>query len=169
MRTDEFYEDEDEDYYEIDDEEWKGVSWMANKITSFIFRLILASLITVIIAISIDYFIHLLFTDPMETLGYFTAKFLVFFVFSLIFFSIFSFVKLRQIYIIIGGIVVALIWGTYYNILPAVSDYSTFGIPLSELAFFGFENDIIVGLLFGITHVLGFFIGANIGRFFIRK
>jgi len=110
-----------------------------------------------IIAIILDYLVHLTLTAPMETISYFLTKFVVFFIFSVIFLSIIR--KLTILKIVIGGIIVASIWGFYYNILPVLFDYTPYGIPLSELSFLG-TGLILTGLFFGITHTLGFIIGG---------
>src|SRR3989338_6216692 len=85
----------------------------------------------------IDYFSHLLFSNPMETMSYFAAKMTLYFVFSILFLSIFNFKKNEFVKVLAAGIVVSLLWGAYYNILPAVFHYYPFGISLQGLTFLG--------------------------------
>ena len=111
--------------------------------------------ISVIGIFVIDYFSHLLFSNPMETTGYFLAKMTLYFVFSIIFLSVLNLQKKELTKVIIAGIVVALIWGSYYNIFPAIVNYYPFGISLYGLTFLGMGL-FGTGLAFGIVHTLAF-------------
>jgi hypothetical protein len=102
-----------------------------------------------------DYFSHLFFSDPMETVPYFLAKSTLYFIFSIIFLSIFNLEKNEFVKVVGAGTVVSLIWGTYYNILPAIFDYYPFGIPLEGLTFLGMGL-LGTGLAFGTVHALAF-------------
>jgi hypothetical protein len=57
--------------------------------------------------------------------------------------------------VMIGGIIVASLWGMYYNVLPLIFDYYPFGIPLRGLTFLGM-GIFGTGLAFGIVHTLAF-------------
>ena len=103
----------------------------------------------------VDYFSHLLFSDPMETPPYFMAKATLYFVFSIIFLSVIKLEKNEFIKVAIGGAAVAALWGAYYNILPAIFDYYPFGIPLRGLTFLGMGL-FGTGLAFGVVHALAF-------------
>lgn len=111
----------------------------------------------------IDYFSHLLLSNPMETLSYFLGKLTLYFIFSILFLSILNLKKSEFIKVIIGGIVVALMWGAYYNILPLIFDYYPFGIPLQGLTFLGMGL-FGTGLAFGIVHTIAF-----IGGYYLTK
>ena len=71
----------------------------------------------------IDYFSHLLFSNPMETIPYFIAKATVYFIFSIVFLSVLNLEKNEFIKVAVGGIVVASLWGMYYNIFPSLFNY----------------------------------------------
>lgn len=103
----------------------------------------------------IDYFSHLLFSNPMETIPYFLAKMTLYFLFSVVFLSIMDLNKREFIKVLIAGVVVASLWGIYYNILPSIFDYYPFGIPLAGLTFLGM-GILGTGLAFGIVHTLAF-------------
>lgn len=111
----------------------------------------------------IDYFSHLLFSSPMETTPYFFAKMALYVVFSLVFLSALNLRVHEFSKVIMGGIVVALLWGTYYNVLPALFDFYPFGISLRYLSFLGM-GIIGTGLAFGIVHTLAF-----IGGYYASK
>lgn len=111
--------------------------------------------ISIIGVFVIDYFSHLLFSNPMETTPYFLAKATLYFVFSFVFLSIFKLDKNEFIKVLIGGVVVASFWGLYYNVLPLVFDYYPFGIPLAGLTFLGM-GILGTGLAFGLVHTLAF-------------
>lgn len=111
----------------------------------------------------VDYFSHLLFSNPMETTGYFFAKFALYLIFSILFLSIFNLQKRELPKVIEAGIVVASLWGMYYNILPIVFDYYPFGIALNGLSFLGMGL-LGTGLAFGIVHTLAFIVGYYVSR-----
>lgn len=122
---------------------------------NYIKIIISSSLISVIGVFVIDYFSHLLFSSPMETLPYFMAKMVLYFVFSIIFLSIFNLNEKEFLKVSSTGIIVSLLWGIYYNILPVVLDYYPFGIPLRGINFLGM-GFLGTGLAFGIVHTLAF-------------
>mgnify|MGYP003394312482 CR=1 FL=1 len=130
---------------------------------NYIKILIGSVLISVIGVLIIDYFSHLLFSNPMETPPYFMAKMTLYFVFSMIFLSIINLTEKEFLKVAIGGIVVSSMWGIYYNILPAIFDFYPFGIPLRGLTFLGM-GIFGTGLAFGITHTLAF-----IGGYYASK
>lgn len=109
----------------------------------------------------IDYFSHLLFSNPMETMPYFWAKFALYFVFSILFLSFIDVSKKEFIKVTAAGIVVSLLFGFYYNILPIIMskffnvDFYPFGIALKGLTFLGMEL-LGTGLAFGTVHTLAF-------------
>lgn len=124
-------------------------------------------LIAVIGVFGVDYFSHFLFSSPMETGSYFLAKFSLYVVFSIIFLSIF---KVRDIAfgtVVGAGIVVALLWGLYYNVLPLLFDYYPFGIPLGSLTFLGMGL-LGTGLAFGIVHTLAFIVGYYVTTYITK-
>lgn len=114
-----------------------------------------AILISVIGVFVIDYLFHLIFSEPMETLPYFIAKSILYFVFSAAFLFFINLARKEFIKVLIGGIAVSLIWGTYYNILPVIFDFYPFGIPLRGLTFLGMRL-FGTGLAFGTVHTLAF-------------
>lgn len=125
-------------------------------------------LISAIAVFVIDYFSHLLFSNPMETMPYFIAKMAVYFVFSIIFLSAVNLEKNEFIKIVVAGVVVSLLWGAYYNIFPIIFDYYPFGISLRGLTFLGmglFET----GLAFGIVHTFAFIGGYYASKFVLKK
>ena len=107
---------------------------MKKNYRKIIIRAILLSVIGVFV---IDFFSHLLFSDPMETTAYFLAKLALYIVFSVIFLSTMNLSKKELLKVVVAGVIVASIRGTYYNILPAVFDFYPFGIPLEGLTFLG--------------------------------
>lgn len=115
----------------------------------------------------IDYFFHLFFSNPMETPPYFMAKMTLYFVFSIIFLSIFNLDKREFFKVAIAGIVVASLWGIYYNILPSIFNYYPFGIPLAGLTFLGMGL-LGTGLAFGTVHTLAFMGGYYSARFIFK-
>lgn len=135
---------------------------MVNKVS----LVLLASLTTALLAIILDFFIHLTLTIEMENAGYFGTKFILFFIVAFIFFLLF---KPTFFKIIILAIIASGLFGIYYNILPAIFDFTPFGIPLSELRFIGLEESgiILTGFLFGLTHIISVIIGASVGSLFI--
>lgn len=132
-------------------------------------RLIINSvLISVIGIFVIDYFSHLFFSNPMETLPYFMAKLVLYFVFSMIFLSIFDLREKEVIKVFIAGIIVSILWGVYYNILPAIFNYYPFGISLYGLTFLGMGL-FGTGLAFGIVHTLAFIGGYYSAKLILRS
>lgn len=123
------------------------------------FKVGISALIIVVVGVfGVDYFSHLLFSNPMETVPYFLAKGVLYFVFSIAFLSFFE-LKNNSFSMAAGaGIVVATLWGLYYNILPIVFDYYPFGIPLQGLTFLGMGL-FGTGLAFGVVHTLAFIAG----------
>lgn len=130
-----------------------------------IFTSLLISAIGVFV---IDYFSHLLFSSPMETMPYFLAKMTLYFIFSLLFLSVFDLRKNEFIKVAGAGIAVSLIWGAYYNILPLLFDYYPFGISLSGITFLGM-GILGTGLAFGIVHTLAFVGGYYSAKRIVRK
>lgn len=116
----------------------------------------------------IDYFSHLLFSNPMETVPYFVAKLTLYFAFSIIFLSTINLEAREFVKVLIAGIGVSLLWGMYYNILPAAFDYYPFGIPLLGLTFLGMGL-LGTGLAFGIVHTLAFVGGYYSAKFALKK
>jgi len=130
-----------------------------------IVRALLLSLVGVF---AVDYFFHLLFSNPMETPPYFMAKATMYFVFSIIFLLVMNLEKNEFIKVAIGGAVVASLWGIYYNILPAIFDFYPFGIPLRGLTFLGMGL-WGTGLAFGTVHTLSFVGGYYFIKFIFKK
>lgn len=106
----------------------------------------------------IDYFSHLLFSNPMETMPYFLAKLTLYFVFSILFLSFINVSKKEFIKVATAGIVVSSLWGMYYNIFPLIFDYYPFGISLGGLTFMGMGL-LGTGFAFGFVHTLAFIAG----------
>jgi hypothetical protein len=138
------------------------------------FRITVQSALLAVIGVyGVDYFSHLLFSSPMETVLYFLAKMGLYFIFSILFLSCMNLSRNEGWKVVISGIVVALIWGTYYNILPYVLDryfsidFYPFGIPLAGLTFLGLGL-FGTGLAFGIVHTLAFIVGYYLSKFIIR-
>jgi hypothetical protein len=123
-----------------------------------------ALIISIVGVFVIDYFSHLLFSNPMETIPYFIAKATVYFIFSIIFLSVVNLEKNEFIKVAIGGIVVASLWGMYYNIFPSLFNYYPFGIPLKGLTFLGMGL-FGTGFAFGTIHTLAFVGGYYSSRF----
>ena len=128
---------------------------MSRNYTKIIINSLIISFVGVFI---VDYFSHLLFSNPMETTGYFLGKMTLYFVLSVIFFLFSKLDKIRFIKVVIAGIIVALIWGTYYNILPSLFDFYPIGIALNGISFLdmGLWG---TGLAFGIVHTFAFVVG----------
>src|SRR5258706_8190047 len=112
-------------------------------------------LLSVVGVFVIDYFSHLLFSNPMETLGYFLGKLTLYFIFSIVFLSYIKLEKKEFVKVLVGGVIVASLWGTYYNILPALFDFYPVGIALKGISFWGM-GILGTGLAFGIVHTLAF-------------
>ena len=117
-----------------------------------------ALLIAAVGVFGVDYFSHLLFSNPMETTTYFFAKFALFSVFSIIFLSNFNPKSNKVGTVLVAGVIVASLWGLYYNVLPLFFPYYPFGIPLYGLSFLGMGL-LGTGLAFGIVHALAFIVG----------
>lgn len=127
---------------------------MVNKLVKILIKALILAAIAVFL---VDLLGHIFFVDKLETADYFLAKFSLYFIFSIIFLAFF---KLRFLTIAIGGVIVASLFGIYYNVLPPILNYVPFGIPLDELSFLGFDSLFINGILFGTLHVLAFITGA---------
>jgi len=121
-------------------------------------------IISIIGVFGIDYFSHLLFSNPMETVPYFIAKATVYFIFSIIFLSVMNLGKNEFIKVAIGGIVVASLWGMYYNVFPSLFNYYPFGISLRGLTFLGMGL-FGTGFAFGTVHSLAFVGGYYFSKF----
>jgi len=127
-------------------------------------KIVISSLLISVIGVFvIDYFSHLLFSNPMETMPYFLAKSTLYFVFSIVFLSVFDLQKKELLKVIFAGIVVASLWGIYYNILPVLFDYYPFGIPLNGLTFLGMGL-LGTGIAFGTVHTISFIGGYYAAR-----
>ena len=124
-------------------------------------------LISAIGVFAVDYFSHLLFSNPMETMPYFLAKMALYFLFSIIFLLTLNLNKNEFIKVAVGGISVSLLWGMYYNILPAIFDYYPFGISLRGLTFLGMGL-FGTGLAFGTVHTLAFIGGYYSSKFALK-
>lgn len=132
-------------------------------------KIVIRSLLISIIGVSvIDYFSHLLFSNPMETWSYFMAKMTLYFVFSIIFILIFNLRRNEFVKVAVAGIVVSSLWGMYYNILPSIFDYYPFGIPLAGLTFLGMGL-LGTGLAFGTVHTLAFIGGYYSSKFILKN
>ncbi len=114
-----------------------------------------AAVIAVVGVWVIDYISHLIFSSPMETTSYFLGKMTLYFLYSIVVLSVFSFRGRKFWKVTVAGIVVALLWGAYYNVLPLVFHYYPFGIPLAYLSFLGMGL-FGTGLAFGVVHTLAF-------------
>ena len=128
-------------------------------------KIIIRSFLIAIVGVFvIDYFSHLLFSNPMETIPYFLAKLTLYIIFSIIFLLFVNLQKSESKKVFLGGLTVALIWGAYYNILPAIFDYYPFGIPLAGLTFLNM-GIIGTGIAFGAVHTLAFIGGYYFSKF----
>jgi len=125
-------------------------------------------LISVVGVLVLDYFSHLLFSNPMEPLPYFMAKMTLYFVFSAIFLFVINLMEKEFVKVLVGGIVVASLWGVYYNILPVIFHFSPFGIPVNGLTFLGMGL-LGTGLAFGIVHTLAFIGGYYSAKFIYHR
>lgn len=134
--------------------------------------LIKAFLISIIGVFIIDYFAHLLFSTPMETVSYFIIKAIFYFIFSIIFLYFFDQEKIWFIKVLVAGIIVALLFWSYYNVLPVIMEnifnieYYPLGIALSWLTFLkmGFLG---TGIAFWIVHTLAFITGYYLSNFIL--
>ena len=120
-------------------------------------------LISILGVFVIDYFSHLLFSNPMETYGYFLGKTFAYFVFSIIFLSVMNLGKREFVKVLIGGIIIASLWGMYYNIFPYIFSYYPYGIALKGLTFLGLGL-LGTGIAFGTVHTLAFVGGYYVTR-----
>jgi len=128
------------------------------------FRVFVSSLLIALVGVFvIDYFSHLLFSSPMETTGYFWGKASVYFVFSFIFLYVIHLEKREFWKVLAGGIIVASLWGMYYNVFPLFIDYYPTGISLNGLSFLGM-GILGTGLAFGTVHTFAF-----IGGYFTAR
>lgn len=128
------------------------------------FKITISSVLIAVIGVfMIDYFSHLLFSNPMETTGYFLGKMSLYIIFSIMFLSFFNLQKREFIKVVVGGIVVASIWGMYYNIFPLIFDYYPTGISLNGLSFLGMGL-LGTGIAFGTVHTVAFIGGYYINR-----
>lgn len=134
-----------------------------------IYKIVIKSLFISIIGVFvIDYFSHLLFSNPMETMSYFMAKLTFYFIFSIISLSILNLKEKEFVKVLLAGIAVSLLWGMYYNILPGIFDYYPFGIPLRGLTFLGMAL-FGTGLAFGIVHTCAFVGGYYSAKSILKK
>jgi len=131
-------------------------------------KVIMAVIISAVGVFVIDYFFHLLFSEPMETPAYFLAKMALFLLFSIIFLNVFNLENRELKKVILAGITVSLIWGAYYNILPEIFDYYPFGIPLQGLTFLGM-GILGTGIAFGTVHTAAFVGGYYFSKFVMRR
>ena len=125
-------------------------------------------LISAIGVFVIDYFSHLLFSNPMETTPYFFAKAAAYVIFSFLFLTFVNVKKKEFVKVLIGGIIVASLWGVYYNVLPALFDLYPFGIALAGLTFLGM-GIIGTGIAFGAVHTLAFLGGYYASKVILKK
>lgn len=116
----------------------------------------------------IDYFSHLLLSNPMETLPYFLTKSVFYFIFSIAFLSILNVTRAEFLKVSLAGITVSLLWGAYYNILPSLFHYYPFGISLNGLTFLGMGL-FGTGLAFGIVHTVAFIGGYYSSKFILKN
>lgn len=130
-------------------------------------KILASAVISDVGVFGVDYVSHLLFSSPMETLPYFWAKAMLYFAFSLIFLSLVKQDRRTFKNAVIAGIVVALIWGAYYNILPEIFHYYPFGLALYGLTFLGMGL-LGTGLAFGIVHTLAFVSGYYVAQRIIK-
>jgi len=128
---------------------------------NYIHIIIGAVIISVIGVYVIDYFSHLLFSNPMETLPYFMAKWVLYFVFSIVFLYFIDVSKKEFIKVAGAGIIVSLLFGFYYNIIPIIMekffsiDFYPFGIALKGLTFLnmGLLGPVLPSALFTPSHL----------------
>jgi hypothetical protein len=131
-------------------------------------KLVVDSLLISIIGVfGVDYFSHLFFSNPMETLPYFFAKMTMYFVFSLVFLATMDLKKKQFLKVLIGGIIVSSLWGIYYNVLPEIFEFYPFGIALKGLTFLGM-GVFGTGLAFGTVHTIAFIVGYYIKNLIIK-
>ena len=138
---------------------------MAKNYLKILINSILISAIGVFV---IDYFSHKFFSSPMETIPYFFAKGAAYLVFSFLFLSFINLKKKEFVKVLVGGIIVAALWGAYYNILPALFDFYPFGLALAGLSFLGM-GVLGTGIAFGTVHTLAFIGGYYASKAILKK
>lgn len=132
-------------------------------------KIVIGSFLTAVIGVFvIDYFSHLFFSDPMETIPYFIAKAVFYVIFSFLFLSFINLNKNEFRKVVIGGVIIASIWGFYYNILPLLIGYYLFGIALVGLNFLGM-GIFGTGVAFGIVHAVAFISGYYLSKLALKK
>lgn len=128
-------------------------------------NIILASLVTALIAVFlIDFPFHYLISSPQEEISYYLMKFAVYFLYSVIFFK---FYKITKRSLIIASLIVSLVWGAYYNVLPSILGYSPYGIALTGISVLG-RGVFVSGLLFGLIHMLAYYVGVRAAQKVVR-
>ncbi len=131
-------------------------------------KIIFGALLTALIGVfGVDYFSHKFFSTPMENTAYFLIKLGLYFVFSLIFLYGMNLKKKEFIKVLIGGIIVASLFGLYYNVLPEIFNFYPLGIPLKGLSFLGM-GELGTGAAFGIVHTLAFIVGYYSSKFILK-
>ncbi|KKS84235.1 MAG: hypothetical protein UV60_C0025G0007 [Parcubacteria group bacterium GW2011_GWA2_43_11] len=122
----------------------------------------------------IDYLAHWLFSNPMETMPYFMVKLALYFVFSILFLLIIKTDKNELLKVVVAGIIVALLFGFYYNIISIIMDklfdiyFYPFGIALNSLSFLRMGL-LGTGLAFGTVHTLVFIGGYYSSKFVLKN
>ncbi|MBI5798182.1 hypothetical protein HZA98_04745 [Candidatus Woesearchaeota archaeon] len=128
------------------------------------FKIILHAIFIALIGVfGIDAFFHFFFSKPMETLPYFFTKAALYLIFSLFFLVFIAIKKKEALKVTTAGLLVAGIWGAYYNILPTLFHFYPFGIALQGLTFLGI-GILGTGIAFGVIHILAFIGGYYIGK-----
>lgn len=115
-------------------------------------------------AIIFDAIFHFFFSSPFETVPYFLAKFVVFSFGALVFLLVVKKKALVFWKVLLGGVVVASVWGLYYNVLPAIFNFNPFGIALKGLSVLGSHNLFVTGLFFGVVHTFAFVVGFYLSK-----
>lgn len=135
---------------------------------NYIKILVSSLIITVVGVFVIDYFSHLLFSNPMETIPYFFAKAAAYIIFSFLFLSFVSVKKKEFAKVLIGGIIVASLWGAYYNVFPMIFDYYPFGMSLYSLSFLSM-GILGTGIAFGTVHTIAFVGGYYTSKLLLKN
>jgi hypothetical protein len=135
--------------------------------TNKLILIIHAALISFLGVFVIDYFSHLLFSNPMETIGYFWVKCFFYFIFSTIFLLVFDLQIRETTKVVVAGFTIALLWGGYYNVFPLIFDYYPYGIALNGLTFMGM-GIFGTGLAFGAVHAVAFVGGYYFGKLILE-
>lgn len=131
-------------------------------------KIFISSLIISVIGVFVvDYFSHLFFSEPMETIPYFIAKAVFYAIFSVLFLSFVNLNKKEPVKVVIGAVIIASLWGTYYNVLPPLLGYYPFGIALVGLNFLGMGT-FGTGVAFGTVHTLAFIVGYYVNKLVLR-